>query len=78
LQRLAVSLLFTWNLPRQTLPLAEFTRELYPESPGVAVMLGETQALAGDTAAAIATFEQLLERMPGNPAVQSRLEQLRR
>lgn len=78
LQRLAVSLLFTWNLPRETLPLAEFTRELYPQSPGVAVMLGETQASAGDTAAAIATFEQLLERMPGNPAVQSRLEQLRR
>jgi dienelactone hydrolase len=77
LQRLAVSLLFTWNLPAQTLPLVEFTRELYPQSPGVAVMLGETQALAGDTAAAIATFEQLLERMPGNPAVLSRLEQLR-
>jgi dienelactone hydrolase len=77
LQRLAVSLLFTWNLPREALPLVELTQELYPQSPGVAVMLGEAQASAGDTAAAIATFERLQERMPGNPAVQARLEQLR-
>jgi hypothetical protein len=77
LQRLAVSLLRTWNLPEQTLPLVEFTRELYPMSPGVGMMLGETQALAGDRAGAIATFERLLERMPGNPAVQARLEALR-
>lgn len=77
LQRLAVSLLFTWNLPQETLPLVELTYELYPQSPGTAVMLGETQALAGDRAGAIATFEQLLERMPGNRGVQSRLEALR-
>lgn len=77
LNRLAVSLLFTWNLPEQALPLVEFTYELYPMSPGVAIMLGETQVLVGDTAAAIATFEQLQERMPGNTAVQARLEQLR-
>lgn len=77
LQRLAFSLLRTWNLPEQTLPLVEFTRELYPMSPGVAMMLGETQALVGDKAAAIATFEQLLEQRPNSPAVQARLEALR-
>ena len=77
LQRLAVSLLFTWNLPEQALPLVELTRDLYPMSPGAAMALGETQAMAGDTAGAIATFEQLLERMPGNAALLSRLEQLR-
>jgi TolA-binding protein len=41
------------------------------------MMLGETQAMLGNTSAAIATFEQLLERMPGNPAVGARVEELR-
>jgi dienelactone hydrolase len=77
LQRLAVSLLFSWNLPAQTLPLVEFTRELYPMSPGVAMMLGEAQVLVGDKAAAIATLERLLEQRPNSPAVQVRLEALR-
>jgi cytochrome c-type biogenesis protein CcmH/NrfG len=77
LARLAVSLLYTWNLPEQALPLVEFTQELYPASPSATMMLGETQAMLGNTSAAIATFEQLLERMPGNPAVGARVEELR-
>jgi TolA-binding protein len=60
------------------LPLVEFTLELYPSSPNAKMMLGETQAMLGNTPAAIAAFEQLLERFPGNPAIQARLEELRR
>jgi tetratricopeptide (TPR) repeat protein len=78
LGRLCTSLLFTWNLAEHTLPLVEFTLELYPSSPNAKMMLGETQAMLGNTPAAIAAFEQLLERFPGNPAIQSRLEALRR
>jgi dienelactone hydrolase len=78
LGRLCTSLLFTWNLAEQTLPLVEFVSELYPSSPNAKMMLGETQAALGNTAAAIAAYEQLLERLPGNPGVQSRLEELRR
>jgi dienelactone hydrolase len=78
LGRLCTSLLFTWNLAEQTLPLIEFMSELYPSSPNAKMMLGETKAALGNTPAAIAAYEQLLERFPGNPGVQSRLEELRR
>jgi tetratricopeptide (TPR) repeat protein len=78
LGRLCTSLLFTWNLAEQTLPLIEFTLERYPSSPNAKMMLGEAQAMLGNTPAAIAAFEQLLERFPGNPAIQSRIEELRK
>jgi predicted Zn-dependent protease len=77
LGRLCTSLLFTWNLAEQTLPLVEFMSELYPSSPNAKMMLGETQSVLGNTPAAIAAYEQLLERLPGNLGVQSRLEELR-
>jgi tetratricopeptide (TPR) repeat protein len=78
LGRLCTSLLFTWNLPQLTLPLVEFTAERYPQSPNVQLMLGETHAALGNTAAAIAVFERVLEQLPGNPSIQGRIEQLRR
>ena len=77
LGRLCTSLLFTWNLAEQTLPLVEFMLERYPSSPNATMMLGEAQATLGNTPAAIAAFEQLRERFPGNPAIQARLEELR-
>jgi dienelactone hydrolase len=78
LGRLCTSLLFTWNLAEQILPLVEFTLERYPSSPNAKMMLGEAEAILGNTPAAIAAFEQLLERFPGNPAIQSRIEELRK
>jgi TolA-binding protein len=60
------------------LPLVEFTAERYPQSPNVQLMLGETHAALGNTAAAIAVFERVLEQLPGNPSIQGRIEQLRR
>jgi len=78
LGRLCWSLLFTWSLAEETLPLVEFTLERYPSSPSAKMMLGETQVMLGNTPAAIAAFEQLLERFPGDPAIQSRIEELRK
>jgi TolA-binding protein len=51
--------------------------ELYPSSPNAKMMSGEAQAALGNTPAAIAAYEQLLERFPGNPGIQSRLAELR-
>jgi hypothetical protein len=44
LTRLCVSLLFTWNLAEETLPLAQFAVERFPSSPGLQALLGDTQA----------------------------------
>jgi dienelactone hydrolase len=45
LGRLCVSLLYTWNLPEETLPLVQFAVERYPSSPGAKALLGETQTM---------------------------------
>ena len=47
LVRLCVSLLFTWDLAEQTVPLAEFAVERYPESPGATAMLTAARERAG-------------------------------
>jgi len=47
LGRLCVSLLFTWDLAKQTLPLAEFFVERYPESPNAKAMLAAVRERAG-------------------------------
>ena len=49
LGRLGVSLLFTWDLAEQTLPLAEFFVERYPESPNAMAMLAAVRDRAGRT-----------------------------
>jgi TolA-binding protein len=58
--------------------MIEFMLEIYPSSPDAKMMLGEAEAALGNTPAAIAAYEQLLDRFPGNPGVLSRLEELRR
>ena len=45
--RLCVSLLFTWDLAEQTLPLAEFFVERYPSSPNAKAILAAAQERAG-------------------------------
>jgi hypothetical protein len=47
LGRLCVSLLFTWDLAEQTLPLAEFAVERYPSSPNAKAMLAAARERAG-------------------------------
>jgi hypothetical protein len=77
LGRLCISLLYTWNLPEQTLPLVEFGAELYPSSPRGKALLGETYAMLGNVPAAIAAYEEVLTLLPGNPEIAALLERLR-
>jgi dienelactone hydrolase len=78
LQRLCVSLLYTWNLAAQTLPLIEFSLELYPSSGGGRALLGDAQAQLENYPAAIAAYEDLLRQFPGDPGLEARLEWLRK
>jgi hypothetical protein len=45
LGRLCVSLLFTWNLPEEALPLVQFAVEHHPSSQGARGLLSETQTM---------------------------------
>ena len=47
LGRLCVSLLFTWDLAEQTVPLAEFFVERYPSSPNAKALLAAARERAG-------------------------------
>jgi dienelactone hydrolase len=49
LGRLCVSLLFTWDLAEQTVPLAEFAVERYPSSANAKAMLAAARERAGRT-----------------------------
>ena len=75
--RLCVSLLETWELAEQTLPIAEYLLELYPMSVNGKVLLAETQSALKNYPAAIALYEQVLTQFPGEPQITSRLEWLR-
>ena len=77
LGRLCISLLYTWNLPEQALPLVEFGADLYPSSARGKVMLGQTYAMLGNVPAAIGAYEEALALLPGNPEITALLERLR-
>jgi dienelactone hydrolase len=77
LGRLCVSLLYTWNLAQQALPLVDFSLELYPSSGGGKALLAETQIALRNYPAAIAAYEELAAQFPGDASLASRLEWLR-
>jgi hypothetical protein len=77
LWRLALSLLNTWSLAEEALPILELTLELYPSSGNIQVLLGEGHILVGNHSAAIDVYDRLLEQEPQNAWVRSRLEWLR-
>ena len=77
LQRLAQTLLFTWGLGEEALPIIELLIERYPESVSGRLLLGEAHVLRGDHAAAMAAYERVLERFPDNAGAKARLESLR-
>jgi tetratricopeptide (TPR) repeat protein len=77
LQRLAQTLLFTWGLGEEALPVIELLIERYPESVSGRFLLGEAHVLRGDHAAAIAAYERILEEFPGDAGAKARLESLR-
>jgi dienelactone hydrolase len=77
LGRLSISLLYSWNLPQQALPLVEFSLELYPSSGGAKGLLAETHIALRNYPAAIAVYEDLVAQFPGEASLVSRLEWLR-
>jgi hypothetical protein len=77
LDRAIASLLFTWGLARETIPVIEFMGERYP-SPRAQGLLAEAYVLAGDTPAAIAVLSRVAEQYPDAEAfAQRRIEALR-
>jgi len=77
LERLCFSLLHTWGLAEQALPVVELVLELYPTSVNAKVLRAEAETVLGNYPAAIAVYEQLLTQFPGEPAIVARLEWLR-
>ena len=77
LARLCVSLLYTWNLAEQALPVIELAGELYPASIELKVMLADAHTTRGNYPAAIAIYEQLSTQLPDAPGIKARLEWLR-
>jgi hypothetical protein len=77
LDRAIASLLFTWGLARETIPVIEFMGERYP-SPRAHGYLAEAYVLAGDTQAAIDALTRLGQQYPDAAAgVQRRIAALR-
>lgn len=77
LRRLAISLLRTWGLGEEAIPVIEFWAERYPASIDAQQMLAEGHILIGDYPAAIDIYSRLLEQNPDNSRSRSRLEWLR-
>jgi hypothetical protein len=76
LRRAILSLLFTWGLGRETIPVIEFLAERYP-SPGAQQFLVEGYVLAGDYPAAIDVLARFVEQNPNAAPARARLEALR-
>lgn len=77
LQRLVWSLVGTWGLSEQAMPVIKFTAELYPASVNTQWMLAEGQKDVGNYAAAIEAYNIVLEKNPDNDYIKSQLEWLR-
>lgn len=77
LARLCVSVLYSWNLAEQAVPVIELARELHPSSVDLKFMLADAQTTRGDYPAAIALYEQLSTQFPDAPGIKARLESLR-
>jgi len=76
LQRLTVSLMFTWGLGKEAIPVIEFMNERYPSRAGQG-LLAEANILAGNYAAATDIYSRYLEQYPNDPIARPRLEWLR-
>jgi hypothetical protein len=77
LDRLAVSLVFTWGLTQEALRVIELNAELHPDSDRAQINLAEAYAAVGNDAAATEVYSRYVERHPDDARAKSRLEQLR-
>ena len=78
LERLAVSLLYTWGLAKETLPLLAFTVERYPASVQARAMLVDANVQLGNYAAAIEILSAFLQQNPNDPSTRARLDEIRK
>ncbi len=76
LRRLAWSLLGTWGLAEQALPVIRFTAELYPTSVATQWLLASGYKEVADDPAAINVYSKLLEQDPDNDYIKTQLEWL--
>jgi tetratricopeptide (TPR) repeat protein len=77
LGRLAVSLLYTWGLAHEAMPVLEFMAERDPSSVRAQAMLAEGYILVENYPAAIEVFSRYLEQHPDDTGARARLEWLR-
>jgi hypothetical protein len=78
LERLAFSLLYTWGLAKETLPLLAFTVERYPASVQARMMLVNANVQLGNYTAAIEILSAVLQQNPNNPGARARLDEIRK
>jgi hypothetical protein len=77
LERLGMSLVFTWDLADESLPLLRFAEELHPAATAVQGVLAEAYTRLGDYRSAIGVYERYLDEHPGDAATRTVLEGLR-
>jgi hypothetical protein len=77
LWRLQLSLVATWGLAREAMPLIEYTAELYPASQRALGTLATAYVRVKDDPKALAALGQYLERYPDDKGAQSLLEQVK-
>ena len=77
LGRLVVSLLFTWGLAEEAIPLIQYMAEQYPSSVQARTLLAEAYVLVGNYAAAIDVLSEHVRQHPDDLRALSRLEQVR-
>ena len=75
--RLGYSLLFTWGLAAEAIPLLELMVERYPASADAKALLAEAHIANGDLSSALSTYEQYLEQRPNDERARNQLESLR-
>ena len=77
LERLGVSLLYTWGLAKEALPFLRYAAERYPASVQAQAILADGYVLIENYSAAIDILSKLVAQHPDNVGVRARLEQVR-
>jgi dienelactone hydrolase len=77
LERLAVSVLYTWGLAKDALPFLRYLAERYPDSFQAQAMLADAYAQLEDYVSAIGALSKFVDQHPDRPGARARLEQLR-
>jgi pimeloyl-ACP methyl ester carboxylesterase len=77
LEWLAFSLVYTWGLAKESVPLLLYTAERYPASVQARAILVDCYVTLENYAAAIEILTKLIEQYPNDPGARARLEEVR-